>query len=101
MTSFDDLTDSSPEGPVGVPEGLTEDESTTRERDPREDAERGNLDGSTAHDDTRADTLDASRQAVRDPSGAGSHQRDLGSDPAYDPQSADAGESGQDNGRNE
>ncbi|MGW5239140.1 hypothetical protein ACWEOW_09415 [Monashia sp. NPDC004114] len=100
MTSFDDLTDSSPEGPVGVPEELTED-STTEARDPREDAERGNLDGSTAHDDTRADNLDASRQAVRDPSSAGPHESDLGSDRAYDPQSADAGESGQDNGRNE
>ena len=28
MTSFDDLTDSSPEGPVGIPEELTEDDST-------------------------------------------------------------------------
>jgi hypothetical protein len=105
MTSFDDLTDSSPEGPVGIPEELTEDDSTmgsgTDERDPREDAERGNFDGSTAHDQSREDNLDASREAVRDPSDAGPQHSDLGPDLDYDPQSADAGDSGQDNGLNE
>jgi hypothetical protein len=101
MTSFDDLTDSSPESPTGVPEELTEDDSTIDERDQREDAARGNLDGSTAHEEIREDTLDASREAVRDPSGAGPEKSDLGSDVDYDPQAADAGDSGQDNGRNE
>ena len=38
---------------------------------------------------------------VRDPSGAGPEKSDLGSDTDYDPQAADAGDSGQDNGRNE
>ena len=101
MTSFDDLTDSSPESPVGVPDELTEDDATLPERDPREDAARGNLDGSTAHEESREDTLDASREAVRDPSNAGPENTGLGSDIDYDPQAADAGDSGQDNGRNE
>jgi hypothetical protein len=101
MTSFDDLTDSSPEGPVGIPEELTEDDSTTDVRDPHEDAERGNLDGSTAHDGSLSENLDASREAVRDPSGAGPKASDLGSGSGYDPESADAGGSGQDNGLNQ
>ena len=102
MTSFDDLTDSSPEGPVGVPEELTEEPDPRP--DPRADAERGNLDGSTAHEDSRADSLDDSREAVRDPSEAGPQLSALGPDVGHDhddPQSADAGDSGQDNGLNE
>ena len=82
-------------------EELTEDDSTTEERDPREDVERGNLDGSTAQDDTRSDSLDASRQAVRDPSGAGPQESHLGPDLGDDPQSADAGASGQADGLDE
>jgi hypothetical protein len=100
MTSFDDLTDSSAERPIGIPDELT-DEPTDEQVDPRDDADRGNLDGSTAHDETRTDTLDASREAVRDPSGAGPDASELGSDVDDDPQSADAGDSGQDNGLNE
>ena len=90
MTSFDDLTDSSPEGPIGIPEELTDDEV-----DPREDAQRGNLDGSTAHNESRADSLDSSREAVRDPSEASADESDLNSDVDGSPHSADAGDSGQ------
>jgi len=130
MTSFDDLTDSSPESPAEqlaeqptgpaqtAAEAGTGDVSVEPSDDPGgegdlgsrnadavsgpdagSDAERGNLDGSTPHEESWADALDESRQAVRDPSEAGPEQSDLGSDIDYDPQSADAGDSGQDNGR--
>ncbi|MGO4599598.1 hypothetical protein [Terrabacter sp. 2RAF25] len=61
------------------------------------DADRGNLDGSTASEGSREDALDDASDAVRDPSAASPDDVDGSDLAAY----TDAGDSGQDNGLNE
>ena len=97
----DDQVDPSgdPGGDADLGDGLggADDETSAGPGVDSSDADRGNLDGSTAGETSREQSLDDAGDAVRDPSGASADA--VGGDDlsSY----TDAGDSGQDNGLNE